>query len=226
MFDIDNTVMRGASMFHFARGALREHFITVRDLFKFARMQWRFIRKGEIMTDVHEIQARALQVIAGRSEQEVLQMVGPVYNKYLAKRIRPQVVQLFEHHKAQGHQMWLASATPVQIASKIAEEFGLDGTLGTKVIVKDGLFTGEIDGKFLHAQAKADAFNALAEEQNFDLLQSFAYSDSINDLPLLESVGNPICVNPDLKLATIATQRLWPKLRFTKHFRKTKTATE
>lgn len=220
MFDIDNTVMRGASMFHFARGALREHFVTFRDLARFARMQWRFIRKGEIMTDVHEIQERALQMIAGRSEQEVLQMVGPVYDKYLAKRIRPQVVQLFEHHKAQGHEVWLASATPVQIASKIAEEFGLDGTLGTKVIVKDGIFTGEIDGKFLHAQAKADAFNELAKARDFDLLQSFAYSDSINDLPLLESVGNPICVNPDLKLAAVANQRTWPKLKFTRRFRR------
>lgn len=220
VFDIDNTVMRGASMFHFARGALKEHFITMRDLARFARMQWRFIRKGEIMTDLHAIRGQALSMIAGRSEADIVTMVEPVYKKYLKKRIRPQVVKLFEHHKAQGHEVWLASATPVQIAQAIADDYGLDGALGTQVVIRDGIFTGEIDGEFLHAAEKAKAFAAFADTHNVDLMQSFAYSDSINDLPLLELVGNPIAVNPDLKLANIAEERSWPRLRLKRRLRR------
>jgi phosphoserine phosphatase len=106
--------------------------------------------------------------------------------------------------------VWLVSASPVEIADLIANRLGFTGALGTCAEQEDGVFTGKITGKLLHGSEKARAITSLASEQNIDLQNSYAYSDSHNDIPLLEAVGSPCVINPDTLLRIRAAKDVWP----------------
>ena len=112
-------------------------------------------------------------------------------------------------HLAAGQQVWLVSATPVQIGQALAETLGFTGALGTVAEEEDGKFTGRLVGDILHGPGKKHAVAALAALQQLDLKQCTAYSDSINDLPMLEMVGSPVAVNPDRALRRHAKAQGW-----------------
>jgi len=114
-------------------------------------------------------------------------------------------------HLADGHEVWLVTATPTLIADVIVEGIGVTGALGTGVeLTDDGRFTGEILGDLMHGAAKARAAADFAAARGIALADCSAYSDSANDIPLLESVGHPVAVNPDKRLAAVAAERGWP----------------
>ena len=119
-----------------------------------------------------------------------------------------------QEHLALGHEVWLITAAPVELAEQIAKDLGATGALGTIVGHKDGLLTGELVGDPLHGKAKRKAAKKLAKERNLSLKRSYAYSDSVNDLPLLTLVGNPVVVNPDKQLKRYADAAGWDILRF------------
>jgi phosphoserine phosphatase len=96
------------------------------------------------------------------------------------------------------------------MATLIAKRLGFTGALGSKAAITDGVYTGEMNGPLLHGREKAIAVKKIAAERGFDLNQCFAYSDSYNDLPLLETVGQPSTINPDAKLRIWATRERWP----------------
>ena len=105
--------------------------------------------------------------------------------------------------------MWLVTATPMELATVIADRLGLTGALGTVAESVDGVYTGALVGEMLHGRAKASAVRALAAREGLDLRRCTAYSDSVNDLPMLTTVGKPVAVNPDGELRDIARQRGW-----------------
>ena len=107
-------------------------------------------------------------------------------------------------------EVWLVTAAPEDMATLLAKRLGFTGAIGSKAAIKDGVYTGEMNGPLLHGREKARALERIADEYNFDLSHCFAYSDSHNDLPLLETVGNPSVINPDAKLRIWATQEKWP----------------
>jgi phosphoserine phosphatase len=113
-------------------------------------------------------------------------------------------------HQELGHEVWLVSATPVEVAEEIAARLGLTGGLGTVAEVEDGAYTGRLDGPPLHGEAKVSAITRLAEERGLDLARCAAYSDSSNDIPMLSRVGHPVAVNPDSALRAHAKQNGWP----------------
>lgn len=121
---------------------------------------------------------------------------------------------LIEAHRDIGHTVLLASSSPQDYVDVLAEALRMNGAIGTRAEAVDGLYTGVLDGPLVHGQHKADRVAALAAERGLELAGSFAYSDSINDLPLLELVGNPVAVNPDRALAAEACRREWPILDF------------
>ena len=112
-------------------------------------------------------------------------------------------------HLDAGRQVWLVTATPVEIATVLAARLGLTGALGTVSEIEDGRYTGRLVGKPLHGLAKAEAVKALAEEEGLDLAACWAYSDSSNDIPMLSSVGHPVAVNPEPALRSHARQSGW-----------------
>lgn len=215
-FDVDNTLIRGSSSFLFGKAAFRKNFFSRRDFWNFAWHQARFIARGETAKTLSDIKDRALGLIAGHRVEELADMTEMVYDDYISPKLWPEAVRIAKQHIAEGREVWLVTATPIEIAEIMAKKLGLTGGLGTIVERKDGILTGRLVGKPLHGKAKAKAIRALAKERNISLKRSYAYSDSHNDLPMLTRVGHAVAVNPDKILTKHAKAAGWKILDFKK----------
>ena len=209
-FDVDNTVMQGASIFHLARGLHRRKFFTTRDILGAAWKQAYFRIVGvEDPEHVAEARASALAFIKGHPVAELEALGEEIFDEAMAHRIWPGTRALAQLHLDQGQRVWLVTAAPVEIANIIARRLGLTGALGTVSEHVDGVYTGQLVGDLLHGPAKAEAVKALAEREGLDLSRCSAYSDSHNDLPMLSLVGDPCAINPDSKLRDHAKAQGW-----------------
>jgi HAD superfamily hydrolase (TIGR01490 family) len=148
--------------------------------------------------------------VAGQRVSEIVALSEEIYDESMADRIWEGTRELAQGHLAAGQRVWLVTATPVELASIIARRLGFTGALGTVAESVDGVYTGRLVGGLLHGQAKAAAVAALATREGLDLARCSAYSDSANDLPMLELVGHPAAVNPDAELRAAARARDWP----------------
>jgi HAD superfamily hydrolase (TIGR01490 family) len=209
-FDVDNTVMQGASIFHLARGLHRRKFFTTRDIVGAAWKQAYFRVVGvEDPEHVAEARSAALAFIAGHTTEELESLGEEIFDEAMAHRIWPGTRALAQLHLDQGQRVWLVTAAPIEIAQIIARRLGLTGAMGTVAEHVDGVYTGRLVGDLLHGQAKAEAIKALAARESLDLSRCSAYSDSYNDLPMLSLVGDPCAINPDAKLRSYARQKGW-----------------
>ncbi|EFV13768.1 HAD family hydrolase [Segniliparus rugosus] len=209
-FDVDNTLVQGASIIHFARGLVARDYFTTRDLLGFVFMQLKFRLTGkESSEDAKRGKQRALSFIEGRSTAELRRLGAEIYDELIAGKIWPGTRALAQMHLDAGQQVWLVTATPVELAQTIAERLGLTGALGTVAESKDGVFTGRLVGDLLHGLGKAHAVRALAAREGLNLKRCTAYSDSSNDVPMLSLVGTAVAINPDPELREIARIRGW-----------------
>ncbi|MBO0842283.1 MAG: HAD family phosphatase, partial [Nocardioides sp.] len=151
----------------------------------------------------------ALSVVRGHSVEEVEELGEEIFDEAMAHRIWPGTRALAQSHIDQGQRVWLVTAAPVEIARTIARRLGLTGALGTVAESVDGIYTGNLVGDLLHGPAKAEAVKAIAEREGLDLSRCSAYSDSSNDLPMLNLVGDPCAINPDAKLRAHARAMGW-----------------
>ncbi len=209
-FDVDNTLMQGASIFHLARGLHRREFFTTRELLGAAWKQAYFRMVG-VEDPEHVAAARhsALAFIAGHTVSELETLVAEIFDEAMAHRIWPGTRALAQLHLDRGQRVWLVTAAPIEVARVIARRLGLTGALGTVAEHEDGVYTGRLVGDLLHGPAKAEAVRALAAREDLDLEACSAYSDSANDLPMLGLVGNPCAINPDPRLRAHARARGW-----------------
>lgn len=209
-FDLDNTVMQGAAIFHFGRGLYKRKFFQRRELARFAWQQAWFRLAGvedpEHMQDARE---SALSIVQGHRVSELMSIGEEIYDEYMADRIWPGTRALAQAHLDAGQKVWLVTAAPVETATIIARRLGLTGALGTVAESVDGVYTGKLVGEPLHGPAKAEAVRALAAAEGLDLERCAAYSDSHNDIPMLSLVGHPYAINPDSKLRKYAKAREW-----------------
>lgn len=217
-FDLDETVIRGASSWVLTRELFRHRFFGVRDLFFAARQAFLYVVLGEDQTRVEQVKTRALQVMAGHSQREIMEISEQVCD-LLEKKLFPQAQGLIKRHQAAGHDIWLISAAPSELPQMLAQRLGLTGGIGTEVAVKDGIYEARLASELMHAQGKRDRVVALASERGYDLACCFAYSDSDNDMPLLTLVGKPSAINPDIWLRVRALQRGWPVIDFRRRSR-------
>ena len=209
-FDVDNTVMQGASIFHLARGLHRRKFFTTRDILGAAYKQAYFRVVGvEDPDHVAESRASALAFIAGHTVAELEELGEEIFDEAMAHRIWPGTRALAQMHLDQGQRVWLVTAAPIEIAQIIARRLGLTGAMGTVAEHADGVYTGRLVGEMLHGPAKGEAVRALAARERLDLARCSAYSDSFNDLPLLTLVGDPCAINPDARLRAHAREQGW-----------------
>jgi HAD superfamily hydrolase (TIGR01490 family) len=208
-FDVDNTMMVGASIFHFAKGLAARKFFSWRDLARFSARQVRLRVRGETHDDLHTTRESALAFIAGKSVAEIVALGEEIYDEEMSDRIWSGTLALAQGHLDAGQRVWLVTATPVELATIIARRLRLTGALGTVAESSNGAYTGHLVGDVLHGEAKAHAVLALAEREGLELDKCSAYSDSINDIPLLSLVGNPVAVNPDSALRVEAKARGW-----------------
>jgi HAD superfamily hydrolase (TIGR01490 family) len=212
-FDVDNTLMRGTSLFHLGMEAWRKGVIGPRDILPFAWHQMRFIAKGENDEHLRSARERALELIGGRRPEDIVALAEDIWEHRIRPRLWPESVELAKEHLRKGHEVWLVSATPVEVGELIARRLGLTGALGTRCEVEDGAYTGRLVGHVLHGERKAVAARELAGAIGADLDDCWAYSDSRNDIPLLSLVGNRVVVNPDVILRHHAASRGWPVLQ-------------
>lgn len=209
-FDVDNTIMQGASIFHLARGLHRRKFFTTRDILGAAWMQLYF-RVAGVEDPEHVAEARnsALSFIAGHTVAELESLGEEIFDEGMAHRIWPGTRALAQLHLDEGQRVWLVTAAPIEIAQIIARRLGLTGAMGTVSEHLDGIYTGRLVGDMLHGPAKSEAILALAAREGLDLARCSAYSDSVNDLPMLGLVGDPCAINPDAKLRAHARSHGW-----------------
>lgn len=209
-FDIDNTVVRGASLFHLARGLAARKFFRTRDVTSFAWKQVKYrVAGSEDMGDMASAIEAALSFVAGHTVEEVTSLGDEIFDERLEGKLYSGTIELAHAHLDADEQVWLVSAAPVEIASIIARKLGLTGALGTVSEIEKGVYTGRLVGSPLHGPAKAEAVRALAQREDLDLGQCAAYSDSFNDVPMLSLVGMPVAVNPDAKLRRHARSLGW-----------------
>ncbi|MEJ8280582.1 HAD family hydrolase [Pseudonocardia spirodelae] len=209
-FDCDNTMMVGASIFHFARGLAARKFFTTSDLAGFAWQQLKFRVGGrEDKGGIAGHRDTALSFVAGRPVDEVVALGEEIYDELMSDRIWAGTRALAQMHLDAGQRVWLVTATPIELARIIARRLGLTGALGTVAESVDGLYTGRLVGEILHGPAKAHAVRALAASEGLDLRRCTAYSDSVNDVPMLSAVGTAVAVNPDSELRDVAKARNW-----------------
>jgi HAD superfamily hydrolase (TIGR01490 family) len=158
---------------------------------------------------MHSSRESALAFVAGKKVAEIVALGEEIYDEEMAGKIWPGTRSLARLHLEAGQRVWLVTATPVELATIIARRLALTGALGTVAESVDGVYSGRLVGEVLHGEAKAAAVQALAEREGLQLSHCSAYSDSINDLPMLSLVGRPVAVNPDSALRAEAKRRGW-----------------
>lgn len=208
-FDIDETLIRGASSFVVTRELYRRRFFGWRDILFATKETMLYLVFGEDKNRLQQLTQRALNVMAGHSVEEVTAVGEDVCNELVGHRIFPGTRAILERHLKAGHEVWLISATPREVAVMIAERLGATGAVGTEVKCVNGIYQAELAAPFMHGSGKARVVRQLAMERNLDLNSSWAYSDSFNDLPMLLTVGKPNAINPDLKLRAFAMRHRW-----------------
>lgn len=209
-FDVDNTIMQGASIFHLARGLHRRKFFTTADLVKAAWQQTYFRLAGiEDPEHIENARSSALAFIAGHDVSELQAVGAEIFDETMAHKIWPGTRALAQWHLDRGQRVWLVTAAPIEIATVIARRLGLTGALGTVSEHVDGVYTGKLVGEMLHGESKAVAVAEIARREGLNLSACYAYSDSSNDLPMLSLVGNPCAINPDARLREYAKLHDW-----------------
>jgi HAD superfamily hydrolase (TIGR01490 family) len=209
-FDVDNTMLRGSSLYYLARGFVSRGYVDGHEIARFARDQLKFRLVGaEDVGLITSAKDAALALAAGQPVAALARVGEEIFEEVMIGRIYPGTRALAQQHLDAGQRVWLVTATPVEIASLIALRLGLTGALGTVSEIEDGRYTGRLVGETLHGPAKAEGVRALAEREGLDLRRCAAYSDSANDIPMLSLVGSPCAVNPDRRLRQHARQHGW-----------------
>jgi HAD superfamily hydrolase (TIGR01490 family) len=209
-FDIDNTMMQGASVYWLARGLAARRYITTQDVVRFAWSQFRFrLLAREHHGDMSQAKQAALAFVKGWPVGDLQRLCEEIFDELMAERIWSGTRALAQLHLDAGQRVWLVTAAPIELGRVMADRLGLTGALGTVAEVQNGVYTGRLVGDLLHGPAKADAITALAGKQGLDLSRCTAYSDSVNDIPMLSLVGHAVAVNPDSRLRRQARQRNW-----------------
>ena len=210
-FDVDNTIIRGSTIFFLGRGMYQRGFFSKRDISAFVLANLRYRLTGaEKQEEIAKFQNAACDFIGGHGVKEIEAIGSEIYDEFVSPALWQGTIEIANQHLANGEEVWLVTAAPQDMAVLIAKRLGFTGALGTKVEVKDGVYTGKMIGLLLHGNQKAVAVRELAEISGIDLANSYAYSDSHNDFPLLTAVGNPAAINPDTLLQIRAIRDNWP----------------
>jgi HAD superfamily hydrolase (TIGR01490 family) len=213
-FDLDKTLMAGSSGMEFARVARRRGLISRTLILRWAGDHLRYRLRGATDEQTVEVLKIARETLSHISAREIERMWPEVLAGILP-RIYPEMLAEVQRHEDSGRPTFIVSAAGHDMVEALAGVLGMEGGVGTRYAVSaEGIYTGELDGRFVYGPVKVDAMKVLAEEHSLDLDSSWAYSDSASDLPMLGAVGNSVVVNPDAPLAKVAKERGWRIMRF------------
>jgi HAD superfamily hydrolase (TIGR01490 family) len=213
-FDLDRTLMEGSSAFQFGRAAFKAGLVSRRQLVSDGWANLRFRVQGSTDQGTHALRDRISAALKGTRVRD-MQRLGPDVLSRILPRIYPRMLALAYEHQDAGRRVYIFTAASQELAEMLAHVLTFDGGVGSQFsAVDDGVFTGEPTGLFIYGADKARAIKRLADREGIDLSQSYAYSDSSSDLPMLRAVGHPVAVNPDKELLAEARENGWQVLRF------------
>ena len=215
-FDLDKTLMAGSSGMVFARVANRKGFVPRRQVARWGVDHLRYRLRGSSDEQTSAVIQVASRIFSEIPERDVERM-GPEVLAGILPRIYPQMLDEVHRHQDEGRATFIVSAAGNDLVKTLAAVLGMEGGIGTRWAVgSDGKFTGEMDGPFVYGDGKVEAMQQFADKHDIDLAESWAYSDSASDLPMLRAVGHAVVVNPDGPLLEIARREDWQVMRFEK----------
>lgn len=212
-FDLDKTILATSSALAFTRPFYRGGLISRSDVVRSAYAQFIFLASGADHDQMETMRRYMSSLVTGWDVAKVREIVGETLDQIIDPAIYDEAVLLIDEHRAWGRDIIIISSSGTEVVEPIGERLGVDLAVGTQLEVIDGRYSGEILF-YAYGEGKAQAMRDLAAERGYDLATSYAYTDSITDLPMLEAVGNPTAVNPDSELRRLATERGWPVLDF------------
>jgi HAD superfamily hydrolase (TIGR01490 family) len=213
-FDLDKTLMAGSSGMQFARIAAKQGIVGRRQLASWGFEHLRYRLRGTTDERTAEVLKVARELIMGIPAKAVDRM-GPEVMAAILPRVYPEMLEEIYAHQDAGRPTFIVSAAGNGVVAQLAHVLGMEGGIGTRYEVDaEGNFTGRLDGPFVYGEGKVTAMREFATRHGIELGESYAYSDSLSDLPMLRAVGNPVAVNPDPPLAAIAREEGWQVLRF------------
>ncbi len=210
-FDVDNTLIRGSTIYFLGRGMYQRGYFTKKDISRFVVANLRFRLTGkENKEEIARFQKSATDFIGGHSVSDIEAIAQEIYDEFVSPAIWQGTIDIAQKHLSNNEEVWLVTAAPEDMAILIANRLGFTGALGSKAEIRDGSYTGAMSGALLHGKEKAVAVKDLALRVGLNLDDCYAYSDSNNDLPLLQCVGHPSAINPDAILGLRAMAEGWP----------------
>jgi HAD superfamily hydrolase (TIGR01490 family) len=212
-FDLDKTIIARSSALAFSRPFYRGGLINRRSVLRSAYGQFVFLVGGADHEQMERMREYMSALVVGWPVATVRDIVAETLHTIVDPIVYEEAVRLIEEHHLAGRDVVIVSSSGEEMVGPIGQMLGADRALGTRMQVEDGRYTGVIE-TYLYGDGKAAAIAELAEQEGYDLSRSFAYSDSVTDLPMLEAVGHPYAVNPDRALRREAATRGWPVLVF------------
>ena len=214
-FDLDKTIIAKSSTLAFTKPFQAGGLISRRAVLRSAYAQFVYLVGGADHDQMEKMREFLSELCAGWDVQTVRDIVADILHNVVDPLVYDEAVSLIEEHHLAGRDVIIVSASGTEVVEPIGELLGADGVVATQMRIVDGRYTGEID-YYAYGENKAAALQRLAEEHNYDLERSYAYSDSVTDIHMLEVVGHPYVVNPDRELRRQANARGWPVLVFTR----------
>ena len=208
-FDLDKTTIADAALFAFSSSLRKAGFIDTGLILRavWGRLVFKYL--GADHDSMDDMRKNALRICAGWDQKHISEIVNEALEDVIDPIVYREAVDEINAHKAAGHKVFMVSASPEEIVVPLSRYLGADGAVATIAATdRNGKYTGEVEF-YSYGRYKVDAMEALALEHDLDLDESYAYSDSVTDIPMLEAVGHPVVVNPDRGLARAAEEREW-----------------
>jgi HAD superfamily hydrolase (TIGR01490 family) len=214
-FDLDKTIIAKSSALAFNRSFYRGGLLNRRAVLRSTYAQFLFLIGGADHDQVERMREYLSAMCTGWDVQQVREIVAEALHDLIDPLIYDEAASLIEEHHTYGRDVVIVSSSGQEVVEPIGDLLGVDKVIATRMQVKDGKYSGEIE-YYAYGENKAAAIREVAEQEGYDLSRCYAYSDSITDLPMLEAVGHPYAVNPDRGLRKEAINRGWPVLVFSR----------
>jgi len=212
-FDLDKTVIAKSSAYVFSKPFFAQGLLNRRTVLESSYAHFMYLLSGADHDQMERMRAHLANMCAGWDVEQVKSIVAETLHELVEPLIYAEARDLIADHKIRGHDVVIVSASGEEVVGPIAQALGATHTAATRMVVADGKYTGEVDF-YCYAEGKVRAIEDLAATYGYDLTRSYAYSDSVTDVPLLSAVGYPTAVNPDRNLRREAASRGWPMLTF------------
>ncbi|MFO7243719.1 MAG: HAD family hydrolase [Actinomycetes bacterium] len=212
-FDLDKTIIATSSSTAFGRSFYNEGLLTRADALRTAYSKFLFEIGGADERQTNRLRDAMSQLVRGWDVEKVKEIVAETIHEHIDPVVYEEAIALIRRHQANGRDVVIVSASGAEVVAPIADLLGAEHWIATELEVKDGVYTGEITF-YAYGQAKADAIKELARQRGYDLANSYAYSDSVTDAPMLNAVGHGFAINPDRAMRRAAYENGWGILHF------------